>query len=62
MSFLFLYFLLQTPAKFKWSIDEMANLLPVEIDPEDIRRQAVFLSQARYELLLVCLSVFFLQL
>ncbi|XP_067259574.1 protein aurora borealis isoform X2 [Chanodichthys erythropterus] len=36
-----------TPAKFKWSIDEMANLLPVEIDPEDIRRQAVFLSQAR---------------
>lgn len=47
MSFLFLYFLLQTPAKFKWSIDEMANLLPVEIDPEDIRRQAVFLSQAR---------------
>lgn len=39
--------LLTTPAKFKWSIDEMANLLPVEIDPEDIRRQAVFLSQAR---------------
>ncbi|KAK7161696.1 hypothetical protein R3I94_004390 [Phoxinus phoxinus] len=36
-----------TPAKFKWSIDEMANLLPVEIDPEDIHRQAVFLSQAR---------------
>ncbi|XP_016095345.1 protein aurora borealis-like [Sinocyclocheilus grahami] len=35
-----------TPAKFKWSIDEMANLLPVEIDPEDIHRQAVFLSQA----------------
>ncbi|KAI7811088.1 protein aurora borealis isoform X2 [Triplophysa rosa] len=38
---------LTTPAKFKWSIDEMANLLPVEIDPEDIHRQAVFLSQAR---------------
>ncbi|XP_051558466.1 protein aurora borealis-like [Myxocyprinus asiaticus] len=36
-----------TPAKFKWSIDEMANLLPVEIGPEDIHRQAVFLSQAR---------------
>ncbi|KAK2908923.1 hypothetical protein Q8A67_004760 [Cirrhinus molitorella] len=36
-----------TPAKFKWSIDEMASLLPVEIDPEDIHRQAVFLSQAR---------------
>ncbi|XP_073719665.1 protein aurora borealis isoform X1 [Misgurnus anguillicaudatus] len=38
---------LATPAKFKWSIDEMANLLPVEIDPEDIHRQTVFLSQAR---------------
>lgn len=37
----------------------MANLLPVEIDPEDIHRQAVFLSQARYVLLLVCLSVSF---
>uniref|UniRef100_A0A672PK11 Protein aurora borealis n=1 Tax=Sinocyclocheilus grahami TaxID=75366 RepID=A0A672PK11_SINGR len=36
-----------TPAKFKWSIDEMANLLPVEIDSEDIHRQAMFLSQAR---------------
>ncbi|XP_043104107.1 protein aurora borealis [Puntigrus tetrazona] len=36
-----------TPAKFKWSIDEMANLLPVEIAPEDIHRQAMFLSQAR---------------
>ncbi|XP_016399597.1 protein aurora borealis-like [Sinocyclocheilus rhinocerous] len=36
-----------TPAKFKWSIDEMANLLPVEIDSEDIHRQAMFLSQTR---------------
>ncbi|XP_072513659.1 protein aurora borealis [Salminus brasiliensis] len=36
-----------TPAKFKWSIDELANLLPVHIDPEDIRRQALYLSQTR---------------
>ncbi|KAK2818087.1 hypothetical protein Q7C36_022020 [Tachysurus vachellii] len=36
-----------TPAKFKWSIDEMANLLPVHIDPEDIHRQALFMSQNR---------------
>ncbi|KAI4871467.1 hypothetical protein NFI96_015952, partial [Prochilodus magdalenae] len=36
-----------TPAKFKWSIDEMANLLPVHIDPEDIHRQALYLSQTR---------------
>ncbi|KAF5909271.1 protein aurora borealis-like, partial [Clarias magur] len=36
-----------TPAKFKWSIDEMASLLPVHIDPEDIHRQALFMSQTR---------------
>uniref|UniRef100_A0A8C9TRG4 Protein aurora borealis n=1 Tax=Scleropages formosus TaxID=113540 RepID=A0A8C9TRG4_SCLFO len=36
-----------TPAKFKWTIDEMASLLPVEIDPEDIQRQSLYLSQTR---------------
>ncbi|KAI5629113.1 protein aurora borealis isoform X1 [Silurus asotus] len=38
-----------TPAKFKWSIDEMASLLPVHIDPEDIHRQALFMSQTRMD-------------
>ncbi|XP_048880041.1 protein aurora borealis isoform X1 [Brienomyrus brachyistius] len=41
-----------TPAKFKWSIDEMASLLPVEIDPEDIQRQSLFLSRTRTDKLI----------
>ncbi|KAM7385435.1 hypothetical protein PAMP_001518 [Pampus punctatissimus] len=36
-----------TPPKFNWSIDEMACLLPVHIDPEDIQRQSFYLSQTR---------------
>ncbi|XP_039995128.1 protein aurora borealis [Xiphias gladius] len=36
-----------TPPKFKWSIDEMASLLPVHIDPEEIQRQSFYLSQTR---------------
>ncbi len=43
-------FLLQTPPKFNWSIDEMASLLPVHIDPEEIQRQSFYLSQTRYVL------------
>lgn len=42
--------LLQTPPKFNWSIDEMASLLPVHIDPEEIQRQSFYLSQTRYVL------------
>lgn len=48
------YFLIclfpQTPPKFNWSIDEMASLLPVHIDPEEIQRQSFYLSQTRYVL------------
>lgn len=43
--------LFQTPPKFNWSIDEMASLLPVHIDPEEIQRQSFYLSQTRYMLL-----------
>ncbi|XP_056291437.1 protein aurora borealis [Pseudoliparis swirei] len=38
-----------TPPKFNWSIDEMASLLPVHIDPEDIQRQSFYLSQTRMD-------------
>ncbi|XP_062983501.1 protein aurora borealis [Elgaria multicarinata webbii] len=38
-----------TPGKFTWSIDELALINPVEIDSEDIRRQALYLSQARLD-------------
>lgn len=41
---------LQTPPKFDWSIEEMASLLPVHIDPEEIQRQSFYLSQTRYVL------------
>ncbi|XP_029962830.1 protein aurora borealis [Salarias fasciatus] len=40
-------FVKATPPKFNWSIDEMASLLPVHIDPEDIQRQSFYLSQTR---------------
>ncbi|XP_047458360.1 protein aurora borealis isoform X2 [Mugil cephalus] len=36
-----------TPPKFHWSIEEMASLLPVDIDPEEIQRQSFYLSQTR---------------
>ncbi|XP_063160605.1 protein aurora borealis [Candoia aspera] len=38
-----------SPGRFGWSIDELALIDPVEIDSEDIRRQAFYLSQARVD-------------
>ncbi|KAM4701461.1 protein aurora borealis [Discoglossus pictus] len=38
-----------TPLQFRWSIDQIAAINPVEIDPEDIRRQALYLSHAKID-------------
>ncbi|XP_061692365.1 protein aurora borealis [Syngnathoides biaculeatus] len=37
----------RAPPGFNWSIDDMASLLPVHIDQEEIQRQSFYLSQTR---------------
>ncbi|XP_032082416.1 protein aurora borealis isoform X2 [Thamnophis elegans] len=39
----------ESPGRFMWSIDELALIDPVEINPEDIHRQAFYLSQTRID-------------
>lgn len=38
---------METPPKFDWSIEEMASLLPIHIDQEEIQLQSFCLSQTR---------------
>lgn len=39
----------RTPRQFSWSIDQLAAINPVDIDQEDIHRQALYLSQAKLD-------------
>ncbi|XP_056411475.1 LOW QUALITY PROTEIN: protein aurora borealis [Hyla sarda] len=38
-----------TPRQFRWSIDQLAAINPVDIDPEDVHRQALYLSHAKLD-------------
>uniref|UniRef100_A0A3Q4HIX8 Protein aurora borealis n=1 Tax=Neolamprologus brichardi TaxID=32507 RepID=A0A3Q4HIX8_NEOBR len=48
-----------TPPKFNWSIDEMASLLPVHIDPEEIQRQSFYLNSLCTDVIILSPIKFF---